>query len=470
MENQPSLTQFRNEVYQHFDKRPDTLLELVDALSSNQTARSVAELSLAPCFRREYSALYKGVADCTLTDTDLAALAAPYLPSLEQRPFRLLAVDVSPQPRLYSTTLTDRSCVYEPTVIRGNKPITIGHQYSTVVALPEKVVGDAPWVIPCSVQRVASTADKELVGAEQVQALLTNPRLPFADDLCVGVHDSSYSKPAFLHTLGQFPNYVSITRVRSNRVFYRPYVPEPETAKKAGHPRWYGERFALRNTETWGAPDATHTLRIPGPKGTTRRVEIQAWHNLLMRGKRKPTPCPMHRYPFTLVHIQIYRADDTPVYRHPLWLIILGARRLEITLPEIFPAYRQRFDIEHGYRFGKQRLLLTAYQTPETAHEENWWRLVHLAYLQLWVARPLAQRLPRPWERYLPTMKTTAPASPALVQRDYARIIQEMGTPAQPPQRRGYSPGRAAGTVRTPRERYPVVVKSKTALKTAATD
>ena len=32
-------------------------------------------------------------------------------------------------------------------------------------------------------------------------------------------------------------------------------------------------------------------------------------------------------------------------------------------------------------------MLLDAYQTPETAHEENWWTLVQLAYLQLWVAR-----------------------------------------------------------------------------------
>jgi hypothetical protein len=470
MENSPSLSQFRSEVYQHFEKRPDTLLELIDALSSNQTASSVAELSLAPCFRREYSALYKGVADCTLTDTDLAVLAAPYLPAPEERAFRLLAVDVSPQPRLYSPTLTDRGCVYEPTVIRGNKPITLGHQYSTVVALPEKVTGDAPWVIPFSVQRVASTDDKELVGAEQVQALLTNPQLPFVDDLCVGVTDSSYSKPAFLHILGQLPNYVNITRVRSNRVFYRQFVPDPTTPATAGHPRWYGERFALRDPATWGEPEATHTLSITGPKGTVQRVEIQAWHNLLMRGKRKPTPCPMHRYPFTLVRIQIYRADGTTVYRNPLWLIVVGERRAEITLPEIFHAYRQRFDIEHGYRFKKQRLLLTAYQTPETAHEENWWRLVHLAYLQLWVARPLAQRLPRPWERYLPTMKTTAPASPAFVQRDYARIIQELGTPAQPPKRRGYSPGRAAGTIMPARERHDVVVKSKTDAKTPATD
>ncbi len=32
--------------------------------------------------------------------------------------------------------------------------------------------------------------------------------------------------------------------------------------------------------------------------------------------------------------------------------------------------------------------------------------------------------------------------SPTLVQRDFARIIQELGTPAQQPKPRGHSPGR----------------------------
>ena len=55
------LKQFREAVYQHFNKRADTLMELWDALCSNHTAGSVAECSLAPCFRRGYSALYKGL-------------------------------------------------------------------------------------------------------------------------------------------------------------------------------------------------------------------------------------------------------------------------------------------------------------------------------------------------------------------------------------------------------------------------
>lgn len=176
--------------------------------------------------------------------------------------------------------------------------------------------------------------------------------------------------------------------MRGNRCFYRQFQPDPAAAPTRGHPQWYGERFALREPETWGTPDATHSLKLRNQQGKTYRAEIQAWHNLLMRGKRKPVALPMQPHPFTLVRVQLYRDDDTPVYRRALWFIVIGARRAEIPADVAYRAYRQRFDIEHTYRFGKQRLLLTAYQTPEVTHEETWWRLVHRAYVPLWGGTP----------------------------------------------------------------------------------
>jgi hypothetical protein len=110
----------------------------------------------------------------------------------------------------------------------------------------------------------------------------------------------------------------------------------------------------------------------------------------------------------------------------------VGSRRNQLTCLDIYQAYRQRFDLEHLWRFGKQRLLMAAFQTPEVKHEENWVQLTLLAYTQLWVARELAQHLPRPWERYLPT-HVKARITPSVVQRDFARIISQIGTPALSP-------------------------------------
>ena len=169
----------------------------------------------------------------------------------------------------------------------------------------------------------------------------------------------------------------------------------------------------------------------------------------------------MHRYPFTLIRIRLFNEKGELAYRKPMWLIVVGAKRHQISLPQVFAAYQQRFDVEHFFRFGKQRLLLTSFQTPDGEHEEHWWLLVHLAYLQLWVARQVAGSLPRPWERFLPQMKDPSP-SPAMVQRDLGRIIRQIGTPAQLPKRRGKSPGRRKGTVLARRQRLAVVYKGPT--------
>jgi hypothetical protein len=103
--------------------------------------------------------------------------------------------------------------------------------------------------------------------------------------------------------------------------------------------------------------------------------------------------------------VVLYHEDGTRAFARPLWLIVVGPRRGELTLENIYAAYAARVDIVHFFRFGKQKLLLTASQTPETEREERWWHIVHLAYVMLWMARHLAQHLPRPWEAYLPAAK-----------------------------------------------------------------
>jgi hypothetical protein len=169
------LTQFRTEVYQNFNKykRTDTLMDLVDALSSNTTARAVVELSLSPHFRRHYSALNKAVAVESLSDQQLAHLAAKTVDAPKSRKFYLIGTDVTSNPRQYAETLEDRGFVYQPNSIKGNKPIAIGHQYSFMALLPERdkeKVGN--WVVPLAMKRVGSQENKELIGAKQVATLL----------------------------------------------------------------------------------------------------------------------------------------------------------------------------------------------------------------------------------------------------------------------------------------------------------
>jgi len=456
-----NLTQFRNGLYQSFGNRADTLMELLDAICSVGDASSVVEYSLAACFRRSYSTIFKAINEMEIEESWLTQQVSPYLARPRQWPFWLLMVDVTPSPRRYAPTLADRGMVYQPEVVKGKKPVTIGHQYSTVVLGLEATAGvTASWVVPLLTERVATAQDKEMVGAQQVDRLLADAQLPFGCELTVEVGDTSYSKPSYLHAHRQHPHLVSVGRVRGNRTFYQRYVAAAEEETERGHPTWYGAKFSLSDPESWTVPDETLTFDESSHRGKLYRIEVQAWHNMLMTGTYKPQRLSMHEYPFTLVRIVRYDAQGHSITKRPLWLLVMGQRRHELTLRHIFEAYACRFNLEHFFRFGKQKLLLADFQTPQVEREEKWWQFVHIAYAQLWMARHIAHALPRPWERNLPLMQRRL-ISPTLVQRDFARIIRQLGTPAQPPKRRGISPGRRPGTLLPKRPRHKVVVKSQ---------
>jgi len=472
------LKQFRQELYEAFDLRADALMELIDALSSTPHARSVVELSLSPFFRRHYSSVHDAIVHLfqpsgpEQADEERRAfeqkwvrLVTPYLPEPQKRKFWLFGTDVVPIPRPFARTLADRTFVHQPNTVKGNKPIAIGHEYSHLLFLPEKIhASDPPWAVPMIVRRVHSDEKATSVGAEQIDALMKDETLPFQDQLCVHVADSVYSAVTYLGPVAVqgHKNLVNVVRVRGNRVFYR-QAPLVEGKRAKGHPIWYGERFDLQDPSTWGEPDMVEEDTFTTHKGRVYRVQLEGWRNLLMRSKRD---LPMHRHPFTLIRVRVLDEQGNPVFKHTLWLMVIGERRHELSLVEAWEAYGQRYDVEHYFRFGKQRLLLAAYQTPDAEHEENWMQIVALTMMQLWLARDLAEAMPRPWERYLPEAKRET-ASPSIVQRDFGRIIRQVGTPAKLPKPRGNSPGRAKGHRLPRRKRHPVIKKTQKASKVA---
>ncbi len=261
-----------------------------------------------------------------------------------------------------------------------------------------------------------------------------------------------------------------VTRVRSNRVFYT--CPEPQAKPSVGHPKWYEAKFDLKDETTWHEPNQVVKENFTTKRGRLLNVTIQSWSQMLMRGSHD---CPMHRQPFSLMQIQVTTTEGIRIWK-PMWLITIGQRRDDLSISQVYQAYRQRYDIEHLLRFeregrrgflamsnhavGKQRLLLNASATPEVEHEENWVQLSFLAYVQLWAARKLALTLPQPWERYLP-QKAEGFLTPSQVQRDMNRIITEIGTPADSPKRRGFSSGRTEGMIQAKRTCHEIMKKGK---------
>ena len=464
------LVQFREQLYRSFSQRADSLMDLLDALCANTGANSVVELSLNPLFRRAHGALYAAIGSLTesrdvVTGSECPdgsppqhrfpqvwiEAIAPVVPVPTDRKHWLFGVDVTPVSRPHARTLKDRESVYKPTVIAGQKPITLGHNYSLMAAIPEtEVAGGPSWIIPVSVERVSSFESKTRVGQQQVKRLLNDERLPWHDDCCVLVADSDYSHRRFLYPFSTQANRVIITRARANRVFYR--LPTVSTEKRRGHPRWYGARFDLKDENSWGTPDEHTTLEITTLKGHSRRVTLTRWHDLLMRGSRAQ---PMNAHPFDLVQVHITDPSGHRCFK-PQWLIVFGQARRCLDAQAVYLDYGERFKLEHGIRFGKQHLLMNELQTPEVIHEESWVQFSWLAYVQLWVARLLTQALPQPWQRFLPNYQEQR-ITPSMVQRDFARIIQQIGTPAAEVKPRGKSPGRSSGTTFDPRSRRPII-------------
>jgi len=245
-------------------------------------ARSVVELSLSSLFRREYSSVSDAIdnffqpsspdkadEERRAWEKEVAQLIGGYLPAPQRQKFWLLGRDVVSIPRPFALTLEDRTWVYQPNPVAGNKPVTIGHQYSLLAFLPEKVhADDPPWVVPLQMRRVQSQEKVTVVGAEQLTGLLEDDTQPFHAALCVHVADSTYSVVDYLGRIGRHRNLVSVTRVAENRVFYRQY-PMEQGNRKQGHPRWYGEPFDLKDRTTWGLPDETAETTFPTKQGRT---------------------------------------------------------------------------------------------------------------------------------------------------------------------------------------------------------
>ncbi|WP_013334735.1 NF041680 family putative transposase [Gloeothece verrucosa] len=459
------FSRWRENLYNGLNARKETLIELIDALSSNQQAASVVELSLNPLFRRDYNSLYKGIQEFLPHQNEKSYLEqinrlfdAAFLTINQEksRNYNLLGIDTTPYPRAYSATLADRTFIHSPNPIKGNKPISIGHTYSVVCALPDRnLTGNVPWVVPLSGERLQSQEKATHVANQQLKKIIKNSLFP-AKQLSVLVVDSLYSQRDFIGEQVQHENLIPITRVRSNRVFYRQFISQKGDSPSSGHPRWYGDKFDLKDETTWTNPDEVSQCFFTTKKNRHLTVTISAWQQMLMRGTKN---YKMNQHPFTLLQILVKDEAENLIWQ-PMWLIVIGQNRHQLSLVDCYQSYRQRYDMEHFFRFGKQRLLMTAYSTPDVEHEENWFKLTLLAYVNLWAARHLTTILPRPWEQYLKTNESEK-ITPSLVQRDFRRIISTLGTFASSPKRRGYSCGRIKGYKQELRTRHQVIKKTQ---------
>ena len=135
-------------------------------------------------------------------------------------------------------------------------------------------------------------------------------------------------------------------------------------------------------------------------------------------------------------------------------------------LKDIWSQYARRFQVDHWYRFAKQRLHWTLPNFSSTKQSERWSNLMPLITWQLWLAQDLVQ------EHHLPWQSSQKNLTPGRVAQSMLSLLVEIGTPASSPKPRGKSPGWKTGNKRRKTKTYPIAKKSysrpKKSRKTAA--
>ena len=418
------LIAFRQAAYRCLGAARDARFELADAVLLPPSANSFAALSLCPAFRRRWPSVYEALEDGRPDREGLLQLYVSQMPDAD-RP--LLVGDHTPWPRLSARTLRDRTCVHQSTPIRGNKPITLGHDYSTIAWIAPDEGGRA---LPLLHERISSEETPIEKGAAQLRSVCASLK-----GRPLSLWDSEYGSASFLHATADI-EADKMMRVRPNRCLYGP--PPPYSGR--GRPADHGAKFKLSEPATWPEPAETLTdidVKL-GP------VEVQQWNELHFKKAAS--------HPVTLIRIERLEAKDTRRDPQVIWLAWQGEP--PPPLEQWWHLYGRRWPIEPWYHLAKSRLYWTLPRLKTPEQSQRWSDLMPLLTWQIWLARPLITDTPLPWQ------KPQRHPTPQRVLQGMGALLTQIGTPTRRPKPRGKSPGWPKGRPREPVPRYKVVKKT----------
>ena len=428
------LGEFRQAIYEHgFSRRRDAQSELLDAVLLKDQITSFPILSCSPAFTRRWQSAYAALEKGQQDQGWLRSYLAKQVP---ESGIRFFSLDVTAWARPQAHTLPDRQYVYQPSRTNQGSVVVIGHKYSLLDWVPE---ASGSWSLSVDVERVPSEKTDLEMGVEQVKRLC-QARGARDGGLDIVAADAKYGNHHFMEALKDQP-CGKVVRLRKDRVLYRP-APERKTGRR-GRPRKHGRRFAFKEAETWGEPAEFVSLQHP----RWGSVEIRRWNDLHARES-------IH-IEFDVVQVRVHLEKSEPPA--PLWLAwqapLSMPKGIKVDAQTIWRAYQHRWTIEPSIRFRKQRLWWTLPQFQRVEASDHWSVLVSLAMWMLYLARPIVQDRPLPWER--PQRDLT----PGRVKRGIGAIFRAITSPASSPKPRGIPPGWPKGKPRTPRARFPVIRK-----------
>lgn len=474
-------TKFCQNLLSVFDNKAKAIVNLIVALAANTGAKSVTELSLNPVYKYQYSsisdaidAIFKPVnnnadsmellSERLKFDKKIRSVFKDFLPPLWKGKYRLLNNDVTPIVRPYSPTIKDRGFVHiSNNVIQNNKPISIGVNLSTIGLCAAE--NGTSWNLPVSMLKVPIDMRPNELAAKQLMAIVQDDEL-FANEKIITTSDSAYCNPKFTLPTYELDNLVNIVRIAGHRNVFHQFTGEQKSGR--GRRKEYGDVFKLNNPKTHSTPDETAEFEVVLKRKKRKcKVVARRYNDMLIRGTRKHKTSDK---PFDLIAFDVYDLQTgEKIFKRTLWLTVWGQNRRELSIEDIYEAFRLRFDIEFFFRFGKQNLLLDSYQTSDICHQENWFEIVKLAYWLLYLSRDQGENQIRKWEKYLPQynnqdvkeLDIKQIKTPTQTQRAMSGIISDFAKKHLIPKTRNNKSGRKKGQKQKPKERFKVVKKGK---------
>ncbi len=293
--------------------------------------------------------------------------------------------------------------------------------------LPEQA---SSWTPPLDLQWIGSDQTAIGVAIEQLRRL----KPLFGARRVIVVADRWYGTPEMLRACREL-GYSVLIRLKSNRKLYR----KPRRIHPRGAPPKDGALLQGTRPETQSDPAAVWEETDQ----TGRVTRVSRWDEVHFQQDRE----------LVLAVIRVERTSARDTKRDPRvsWFLTLDE---VVPLEQVPQRYGLRFSQEHLFRFLKQDLLWTQVHVRTPAQFERWSWIVALAFLQLYLARPLGLAALLPWEA------KGRPVTPRQVRRVMPTILWQLGTPVRACQPRGKAPGRAKGFHPQPAARYPVLHKT----------
>lgn len=428
------LDRFRLAAYDRvLGHRKDSMFELMEAVLVADRPHNLVHLSLEAVFRRRWPSAPDALSGGSIDADELRRLVGGQL-AYEVRDGRpVWALDGTVWPRPAALASPERTWALRVNPGKPQWGTVPGWEYQWLVDVPRET---GSWVRPLDVSRRSPSAGSPtLLAISQMRAALAH--LPDGAPRPIATMDSGYDVLDLAHAVHDPAHPLGadvLLRLPKRRRFFR--KAPPYSGK--GAPRRHGDVFNLRKPETWGVPD--HSAILVDPERGEIRVDV--WDELHDQHD--------YRTSFPVVRIQAERLPRAGRRPEPLWLAWLGTEPLADIL-DYWCIYKQRFTVEHAFRFLKNDLGWTSVRPRDPASADRWSYLLMIALWQLFLARSLIQDIRLPWERE----RDPEQLSPGRVRRAFGRLLSRLGSPARAVRPRGKSPGRRPGECPGPRPRHP---------------